>query len=153
MLYWYSNTTVSDHGHKPSHILHSSLFFLITPPHTFALLFLFPSNPQTHTFPSSTLVTYTLHCVFLCVEDVVDLSLVKIGLATLLQKNIMAAMDGIFSQVRERVTQRGGVSEGGVWEGAMGYSDRTCSCSRREEGWEVGATIHSLCQVYLYPFH
>ena len=29
-----------------------------------------------------------------------DLSLVKTGLATLLQKNTMAAMDGIFSQVR-----------------------------------------------------
>ena len=29
-----------------------------------------------------------------------DLSLVKAGLATLLQKNTMAAMDGIFSQVR-----------------------------------------------------
>ena len=36
------------------------------------------------------------------VEDVVDLSLVKTGLATLLQKNTMAAMDGIFSQVSGR---------------------------------------------------
>ena len=32
-------------------------------------------------------------------EDVVDLGLVKTGLASLLQKNTTAAMDGIFSQV------------------------------------------------------
>ena len=42
-----------------------------------------------------------------------DLSLVKTGLATLLQKNTMAAMDGIFSQVRGREdTGREGKGEG-----------------------------------------
>ena len=38
-------------------------------------------------------------CVCVCAEDAVDLGLVKTGLATLLQKNAMAAIDGIFSQV------------------------------------------------------
>ena len=33
-------------------------------------------------------------------EDAVDLSLVKTGLSSLLQKNPTHAMDGIFSQVR-----------------------------------------------------
>ena len=43
-----------------------------------------------------------------------DLSLVKTGLATLLQKNTMAAMDGIFSQVMQ-----GGRE--GKGEGVLGY--------------------------------
>ena len=60
-----------------------------------------------------------------------DLSLVKTGLATLLQKNTMAAMDGIFSQVREegRGKGRGGEGrEGGEMGGCMG---------RRREGLYV----------------
>ena len=65
-----------------------------------------------------------------------DLSLVQ---TTLLEKNMMAVVDGIFSQVREGGAQggreggRGMGEEGGekgiVWGGggAMGYSDRTCA--------------------------
>ena len=58
-----------------------------------------------------------------------DLSLVK---TALLEKNTMAAMDGIFSQVREGGAQggrgMGGGEKGTIWGGgAMGYSDRTCA--------------------------
>ncbi|CAI7992048.1 Apoptosis inhibitor 5, partial [Geodia barretti] len=49
----------------------------------------------------------------LATEDVIDLALVKTGLASLLQKNTPAAMDGIFSQV-------GGEDEG-VREQAIDY--------------------------------
>ena len=86
-----------------------------------------------------------------------DLSLIRTGLATLLQKNTMAAMDGIFSQVRGGggggvlgYRKGGGEGEGGGVGGREGlpYILKVFVCVYLSQ-LLLGVSSHSGCVVCL----